>query len=147
MYSIFYRDVDDFSMNIRIDYKIAVEMTYGMLVLEIIHFVIVCIFEVSIDIESNKDIIFTKYYYLGILVATWYKWSCWWCNAWKIYDGIAGCTVPQRNRCRKTWCSGCCTRFTRNGFRFTPRVWKIGGKELNLRVLISNVHCVILFEI
>ncbi|XP_017876225.1 protein FAM8A1 [Ceratina calcarata] len=41
-------DIDDLDLvkaNLRIDYKMALEMTYGILVLEIIHRVIVCIFE------------------------------------------------------------------------------------------------------
>jgi len=41
-------DIDDLDLlqtNLRIDYKMAVEMTYGILILEIIHRVIVCIFE------------------------------------------------------------------------------------------------------
>ncbi|XP_031837646.1 protein FAM8A1 isoform X2 [Nomia melanderi] len=38
-------DIDDLRMNLRIDYKMALEMTYGVLVLEMIHCAIVCIFE------------------------------------------------------------------------------------------------------
>ncbi|XP_060813751.1 protein FAM8A1 isoform X1 [Bombus pascuorum] len=41
-------DIDDLDLvraNLRIDYKMALEMTYGILILEIIHRVIVCIFE------------------------------------------------------------------------------------------------------
>ncbi|KZC13667.1 Protein FAM8A1 [Dufourea novaeangliae] len=38
-------DIDDLQMNLRIDYNMALEMTHGMLVLETIHFVIVCTFE------------------------------------------------------------------------------------------------------
>lgn len=40
------RNIDDLRMDLRIDYKMALDMTYGMLVLEMIHRVIVCIFEV-----------------------------------------------------------------------------------------------------
>lgn len=38
-------NIDDLRMDLRIDYKMALDMTYGMLVLEMIHRVIVCIFE------------------------------------------------------------------------------------------------------
>ncbi|KMQ93134.1 protein fam8a1-like protein [Lasius niger] len=38
-------DLDVLQTNLRIDYKIALEMTYGILILEVIHRVIVCIFE------------------------------------------------------------------------------------------------------
>ncbi|XP_053972703.1 protein FAM8A1 [Hylaeus volcanicus] len=38
-------DIDDLRMNLRIDYKMALDMTYGMLVLELINRVIVCILE------------------------------------------------------------------------------------------------------
>ncbi|XP_066591701.1 protein FAM8A1 [Prorops nasuta] len=41
-------DVDDFDLlqrNLHIDYKMALDMTYGILVLEVIHRIIVCIFE------------------------------------------------------------------------------------------------------
>ncbi|XP_018393261.1 PREDICTED: protein FAM8A1 isoform X2 [Cyphomyrmex costatus] len=38
-------DLDLLQANLRIDYKMALEMTYGILILEIIHRVIVCIFE------------------------------------------------------------------------------------------------------
>ncbi|XP_012226875.1 protein FAM8A1 isoform X1 [Linepithema humile] len=38
-------DLDLLQTNLRIDYKMALEMTYGILILEIIHRVIVCIFE------------------------------------------------------------------------------------------------------
>ncbi|KAH0946318.1 hypothetical protein HN011_007747 [Eciton burchellii] len=41
-------DIDDLDLlqtNLRIDYKMALEMTYGILILEVIHRVIVCIFE------------------------------------------------------------------------------------------------------
>lgn len=46
----FFRDLEDIDLlqaNLRIDYKMALEMTYGILILEIIHRVIVCIFEVN----------------------------------------------------------------------------------------------------
>lgn len=51
----------------RIDYKMALEMTYGILVLEIIHRVIVCIFEVSmllieiLNDDFNKNIFFRHF--------------------------------------------------------------------------------------
>ncbi|EFN77793.1 protein FAM8A1 [Harpegnathos saltator] len=38
-------DLDVLQTNLRIDYKMALEMTYGILILEVIHRVIVCIFE------------------------------------------------------------------------------------------------------
>ncbi|XP_071569066.1 protein FAM8A1 isoform X1 [Temnothorax nylanderi] len=38
-------DLDLLQTNLRIDYKMALEMTYGILILEVIHRVIVCIFE------------------------------------------------------------------------------------------------------
>lgn len=37
--------ITDLQMDLRIDYKMALEMTYGMLILEMIHRVIVCTFE------------------------------------------------------------------------------------------------------
>lgn len=40
-------DLDVLQTNLRLDYKMALEMTYGILVLEVIHRVIVCIFEVK----------------------------------------------------------------------------------------------------
>lgn len=79
--------------NLRIDYKMALEMTYGILVLEIIHRVIVCIFEVSmLLIEILNDISITIFF-SGILASTWCKWSYWWCNTWKIHDGIKSCSM------------------------------------------------------
>lgn len=38
-------DIDDLWMNLRLDYIMALEMTYGMIVLQIIHCVIACIYE------------------------------------------------------------------------------------------------------
>lgn len=47
--TVSFRDIEDLDLlqtNLRIDYKMALEMTYGILILEVIHRVIVCIFEV-----------------------------------------------------------------------------------------------------
>lgn len=71
----------------------ALEMTYGILVLEIIHRVIVCIFEVSILLIEILNDDFNKNIFLGILASTWCKWSYWWCNTWKIHDGIKSCSM------------------------------------------------------
>ncbi|XP_076238568.1 protein FAM8A1 [Calliopsis andreniformis] len=38
-------NINDLRMDLRIDYRMALEMTYGMLILEMIHRVIACIFE------------------------------------------------------------------------------------------------------
>nr|XP_033321232.1 protein FAM8A1 isoform X1 [Megalopta genalis]XP_033321233.1 protein FAM8A1 isoform X1 [Megalopta genalis] len=38
-------DIDDLWMNLRIDYIMSLEVTYGMIVLQIIHCVIACVFE------------------------------------------------------------------------------------------------------
>ncbi|XP_078052489.1 protein FAM8A1 isoform X2 [Augochlora pura] len=38
-------DIDDLWMNLRIDYIMSLEVTYGMMVLQIIHCVIACVFE------------------------------------------------------------------------------------------------------
>lgn len=52
-----FRDINDFDIlqtNLRIDYKMALEMTYGILILEAIHRVIVCFFEVR-RISKNSN--------------------------------------------------------------------------------------------
>lgn len=41
-------DLDVLEVNLHLDYKMALEITYGLLILETIHRVIVCIFEVRI---------------------------------------------------------------------------------------------------
>lgn len=56
----FSREIEDLDLlqtNLRIDYKMALEMTYGILILEVIHRVIVCIFEVkNFSVESCEKI-------------------------------------------------------------------------------------------
>lgn len=65
----FFREIEDLDLlqtNLRIDYKMALEMTYGILILEVIHRVIVCIFEVrDLSAESREKLI--ELYFLKII--------------------------------------------------------------------------------
>lgn len=50
-FSNFCRDIERYSLdmiqtNLRIDYKMALELTSGLLILELIHRIFVCVFEV-----------------------------------------------------------------------------------------------------
>lgn len=80
-------------MDLRIDYKMALEMTYGMLILEMIHRVIVCTFEVRASLFKVIWKLHSFGYLPDILASAWCKWLYRRGNAWKIFDGITGCSV------------------------------------------------------